>query len=269
VDGPGGQPVEQVTGTTATYLVADQQGSTRLLTSAAGKVTATYSYSPYGTVTSHAGAASTALQFDGQYTDAESGYQYLQARYYDPATGQFLSVDPDVSLTAQAYDFAGGNPLNATDPTGLSWYNPFSWHRLWHWVAAAAHVVAEVAEDVHDIAVVVGVVATGVALCAATACLGDLAFLGIDAAAFYATADSWATTVSLAAESAAGLSEQAENAAERTEDLADSLSGEPADDACAQDVDGRACLEQTARQQTVAAAGDFLDNFDEAEDTEA
>lgn len=29
--------------------------------------------------------ATTALQYDGQYTDAESGFQYLQARYYDPA----------------------------------------------------------------------------------------------------------------------------------------------------------------------------------------
>jgi uncharacterized protein RhaS with RHS repeats len=40
-------------------------------------------------------------------------------RYYDPATGQFLSVDPDVAMTDQPYSFTGDNPLNWTDPLGL------------------------------------------------------------------------------------------------------------------------------------------------------
>jgi uncharacterized protein RhaS with RHS repeats len=40
-------------------------------------------------------------------------------RYYDPATGQFLSRDPLVSLTRSAYGYVYGNPLNATDPSGL------------------------------------------------------------------------------------------------------------------------------------------------------
>ena len=44
-------------------------------------------------------------------------------RYYDPATDQFLSVDPAVMQTGQPYAFAGNDPLNATDPTGLKgWY---------------------------------------------------------------------------------------------------------------------------------------------------
>ena len=40
-------------------------------------------------------------------------------RYYDPATDQFLSVDPDLAETGQPYAFTGDNPLNATDPLGL------------------------------------------------------------------------------------------------------------------------------------------------------
>jgi hypothetical protein len=40
-------------------------------------------------------------------------------RYYDPATDQFLSVDPDVAETGQPYVFTGDDPLNATDPNGL------------------------------------------------------------------------------------------------------------------------------------------------------
>ena len=40
-------------------------------------------------------------------------------RYYDPATGQFLSVDPLVAATEQPYSYAGNNPVNVTDPSGL------------------------------------------------------------------------------------------------------------------------------------------------------
>jgi hypothetical protein len=40
-------------------------------------------------------------------------------RYYDPTTGQFLSVDPLVDRTGQPYAYVGGNPVNALDPTGL------------------------------------------------------------------------------------------------------------------------------------------------------
>lgn len=41
-------------------------------------------------------------------------------RYYDPATGQFLSVDPMVALTQAPYSYAGDNPVNNGDPMGLS-----------------------------------------------------------------------------------------------------------------------------------------------------
>jgi hypothetical protein len=38
---------------------------------------------------------------------------------YDPATGQFLTIDPVVDQTRSPYGYVSGNPLNATDPTGL------------------------------------------------------------------------------------------------------------------------------------------------------
>jgi uncharacterized protein RhaS with RHS repeats len=40
-------------------------------------------------------------------------------RYYDPATGQFLSVDPDVAQTDQPYAYTGDDPVNGVDPLGL------------------------------------------------------------------------------------------------------------------------------------------------------
>jgi hypothetical protein len=50
----------------------------------------------------------------------ESEFLSLVGRYYDPSTDQFLSVDPLVGGTGQPYVFAGDNPINASDPSGLS-----------------------------------------------------------------------------------------------------------------------------------------------------
>jgi len=49
-------------------------------------------------------------------------------RYYDPQTGQFLSVDPMVQATQQAYIYAGDDPVDGTDPNGL--YNYTYRHNL-------------------------------------------------------------------------------------------------------------------------------------------
>jgi hypothetical protein len=42
-------------------------------------------------------------------------------RYYDPQTGQFLSVDPEVQQTLDAYVYVGDDPVNGIDPLGLCW----------------------------------------------------------------------------------------------------------------------------------------------------
>lgn len=119
--GPLGMPVEQVSGGTTTYLHHDQLGSTRLLTDAAGSTgTATTAmYDPYGNVTATVGTLNTPLMYTGQYLDSESSLYYQRGRYYDPPTGQFLSRDPAVASTLSPYGYVGGNPLNATDPTGM------------------------------------------------------------------------------------------------------------------------------------------------------
>jgi hypothetical protein len=48
-------------------------------------------------------------------------------RYYDPTTGQFLTVDPDVDETDQPNAYTGDDPVNAVDPLGLAdcGANPF------------------------------------------------------------------------------------------------------------------------------------------------
>jgi hypothetical protein len=46
-------------------------------------------------------------------------------RYYDPVTGQFVSVDPMVNETDQSYLYAGDDPVNGVDPNGLDcgWFS--------------------------------------------------------------------------------------------------------------------------------------------------
>ncbi|HTX01674.1 MAG TPA: RHS repeat-associated core domain-containing protein [Acidimicrobiales bacterium] len=48
----------------------------------------------------------------------------LVHRYYDPTTGQFLTVDPDLQETQQAYAYAGDDPVDVDDPSGDAPYPP-------------------------------------------------------------------------------------------------------------------------------------------------
>lgn len=123
VHGPGGLPIEQIEGDgTTRWLFHDHLGSTRAITNAAGGVEGTWTYDPYGKVVASSGTATTPFGFTGQWTDTESGFVHLRARYFDPATGQFLTRDPLVSGTRSAYGYVDGDPLTSTDPTGLYKY---------------------------------------------------------------------------------------------------------------------------------------------------
>lgn len=146
VYGPNEEPIEQISGSTASFLHQDQQGSTRLLTDPSGAVIGRYNYDAWGNVISHTGEATTSLRYDGQYTDPESGYQYLRARYYDPTTGQFLTRDPVFALTLSEYGYASDQPTDLADPLGLvNW-----WHvakAVGLGVSVAGAVVCFVASD--------------------------------------------------------------------------------------------------------------------------
>lgn len=118
VYGPGNLPIAQISSGEPTYLHHDSLGSTRLLTDAAGEATGTFSYTPYGSLEASTGSATTPLGYAGEYTDSLSGLQYLRARFYDPATGQFMSPDPMRALTRSPYAYVYNSPINYDDPTG-------------------------------------------------------------------------------------------------------------------------------------------------------
>jgi RHS repeat-associated protein len=134
--GPNGSPLEEVTSAgTPYYFHHDQLGSTRAITNLSGTPVASYQYDAYGNPTSCTGTTvdvngsnlctgtpnvSNSLLYAGTYRDNETGLYYMQARYYDPTTAQFLSVDPLVAQTRSPYGYVGGNPVNGSDPSGLN-----------------------------------------------------------------------------------------------------------------------------------------------------
>ena len=85
---------------------------------------------PYGQDRSRIGAIKSEYRFTGKELDDETGLHYFGARYYDSATGRFVSVDPLIldktekiinypqQLNAYGYPT---NPYNFTDKNGESW----------------------------------------------------------------------------------------------------------------------------------------------------
>jgi RHS repeat-associated protein len=123
------------------YYLSDGLGSTTGLTDDSGDVLDEYQYDVFGAIRDHTGDSPNEFTFTGEQNDG-TGLEYLRARYYDPSTGRFLGRDPIPYL--QRYAYAGSNPANLTDPTGLTPSVPAA-------MAAAAVCVARNAPKMLDI----------------------------------------------------------------------------------------------------------------------
>jgi len=106
---------------TTRYQHTDALGSPVVVTDANRNVVERSDYEPYGKVVNrpvHDGPG-----FTGHVEDATTGLTYMQQRYYDPAVGRFLSVDPVTADGATGanfnrYWYANDNPYRFTDPDG-------------------------------------------------------------------------------------------------------------------------------------------------------
>jgi RHS repeat-associated protein len=58
------------------------------------------------------------LRYIGGYQESTNLYK-MGARYYDATLGRFTQIDPS-GQEKQQYSYAGCNPINSADPTGLA-----------------------------------------------------------------------------------------------------------------------------------------------------
>jgi RHS repeat-associated protein len=60
--------------------------------------------------------------YTGHELDAETGLNYMGARFYDPGIGRWLSVDPLAASfpSHSPYNYVMGDPMRLTDPTGMA-----------------------------------------------------------------------------------------------------------------------------------------------------
>ena len=91
-----------------------------------GTSVASFVYDAYGKVLTESGtmASKVPFRYRGYYYDQETRLYYLQSRYYDPATGRFISPDsieylaPDSPQGLNLYAYCWHNPVMFTDESG-------------------------------------------------------------------------------------------------------------------------------------------------------
>lgn len=115
------------------YFEKNKQGDVIGLLDTKGKELVKYSYDAWGNIVDVSYENETALKLNhityrGYYKDNESGFYYLQSRYYDSETGRFINAD-DVKILGikdtsiykdNLYCYCNNNVVNCTDPNGKS-----------------------------------------------------------------------------------------------------------------------------------------------------
>ena len=107
------------------------QGDIIAIYNTSGTSVATYKYDAWGNVISATGAMASVnpFRYRGYYYDTETGFYYLQSRYYDPAIGRFINADSISNLGSDGsldgynlYVYCSNNPIMYVDPNGTwSW----------------------------------------------------------------------------------------------------------------------------------------------------
>jgi len=119
-------PVEAPDHWETSYYLYDGLGSVRALADETGLVTDAYFYDAYGRLLNIAstgdGTPNTYL-FTGEQFDADLGMYYLRARYLNPETGRFHTMDSfegrfSDPQTLHKYLYAHANPVMFVDPSG-------------------------------------------------------------------------------------------------------------------------------------------------------
>ena len=120
------------TGSTQFYYVKNLQGDVVAITDASGNIVAEYTYDAWGCVlytneyTHDNIGYVNPIRYRSYYQDNETGFYYLQSRYYDPLIKRFINADGYINANDNfvgfnMYAYCGNNPVNRCDITGKGW----------------------------------------------------------------------------------------------------------------------------------------------------
>ncbi len=121
-----GAPLAYIEAGNIYQIHVDHLGTPQVLTDGTGQIAWEAHYTPFGRAAVASQGPTFNLRFPGQYFDTETGLHYNWHRYYDPATGRYITSDPIGLLGGlNTYGYVGGNPLIHIDPLGLEKINLF------------------------------------------------------------------------------------------------------------------------------------------------
>jgi len=104
------------------FYHSDHLGSSSLITDASGALVQHLEYIPFGEVfiEERNSTCSTPYKFNGKELDEETGLYYYGARYMDPRTSVWISVDPlaEKYPNISSYVYCADNPVKYVDPDG-------------------------------------------------------------------------------------------------------------------------------------------------------